>query len=94
MTTLTQEKTLFKNFLAAVNRAPDVVSTNEDGDTGAEWTVNGSIIQLDQEANSLTAVWMAWPDDGQLHDVLEPQINLANPSAWQNILQTLNQRPP
>lgn len=91
MAFLTQEKTLFQNFLASVNRAPDVVSTNEDGATGAEWTVNGYILQIEQQANNPTAEWMIWPNDGQLHDVPEHQINLTNPSTWQTLLETLNQ---
>ena len=89
MTTIVAGQSLLQALLDAVTVKPDLLSTDEDGNTGVEWTIKDRVIQLEVAPDATTAQWLTWRESEPLQDLPFRELDLQDAETWPPLLELL-----
>lgn len=80
---------LIQEFLAQVPVKPNRMSTDDEGNTGMEWTINDRVVQLEVARGSATGEWLTWLKSDPITDIPFANIDLREVSTWKPLLELL-----
>ncbi len=89
MTTIVAGQSLLQALLDAAPVKPDLLSTDEDGNTGVEWTVKDRVVQLEVAPDTTTAQWLTWRESEPLQDLPFQELDLRDAETWPPLLELL-----
>ena len=89
MTTIVTEQILLQALLDAAPVKPDLLSTDEDGNTGVEWTIKDRVVQLKVAPDATTAQWLTWRESEPLQDLPFQELDLRDAETWPPLLELL-----